>query len=47
MVTIQAHLLQAQEECVSMSKKTRRGGKRPVWMSKELLQNLEWKEVHS
>jgi len=41
------HFLHAQEWCTSLRKKSRKGGGRPAWMSKELLAELRWKrKVH-
>jgi len=30
------HFLHAQDQCIPLSKKSRKGGRRPTWMSKEL-----------
>uniref|UniRef100_A0A8B9PGQ4 Reverse transcriptase domain-containing protein n=1 Tax=Apteryx owenii TaxID=8824 RepID=A0A8B9PGQ4_APTOW len=38
------HLLQAQERCIPMSRKSSKGGRRPAWMSKELLAKLNQKK---
>lgn len=32
---------QAQDQCIAMSKKSSKGGRRPLWMSRELLENLK------
>jgi len=41
------HFLHAQERCIPLRKKSRKGGRRPTWMSKELLAELRWKrKVH-
>jgi len=37
------HFLHAQDWCISLSKKCSKGGRRPAWMSKELLEKLKWK----
>jgi len=37
------HFLQAQDWCIPLSKKSREGGRRPAWMTKELLAELRWK----
>jgi len=37
------HFLHAQDQCIPLRKKSRRGGRRPAWMSKELLVELRWK----
>ena len=37
------HFLHAQDQCITMSKKSSKGGKRAAWMSKELLAKLKWK----
>jgi len=37
------HFLHAQDRCVRMSKKSSKGGRRPAWMSKELLVKRKWK----
>jgi len=37
------HFLHAQDWCIPLSKKSRKGGRRPAWMSKELLVELRWK----
>ena len=36
--------LQAQEQCIPMSKKSSKGGRRPAWMNKELLAKLKQKK---
>jgi len=38
------HFLHAQEWCIPLSKKSSKRGRRPVWMSKELLAELIWKK---
>jgi len=41
------HFLHAQDWCIPLSKKSSKGGRRPTWMSKELLEELRWKrKVH-
>jgi len=41
------HFLHAQERCIPLSKKSSKGGRRPAWMSKELLAEIRWKrKVH-
>jgi len=41
------HFLHAQDRCIPLSKKSSKEGRRPVWMSKELLAELRWKKkVH-
>ena len=37
------HFLHAQERCIHLRKKSRKGGRRPSWMRKELLEELRWK----
>jgi len=37
------HFLHAQDRCIPMSKKSSKEGRRPAWMSKELLGELKWK----
>jgi len=37
------HFLHAQDWCIPMSKKSRKGGRRSAWMVKELLAELRWK----
>jgi len=37
------HFLHAQERCIPLRKKSRKGGRRPAWMNKELLAELRWK----
>jgi len=37
------HFLHAQDWCIPLSKKSSKGGRRPAWMSKELLPELGWK----
>jgi len=34
------HFLHAQDRCIPLSRKSRKGGRRPTWMSKELLAEL-------
>ena len=34
------HFLQAQDQCIPMSKKSSKGGRRPAWMIKEILAKL-------
>jgi len=38
------HFLHAQNWCISMSKKSRKGGRRPAWVSKEVLAKPKWKK---
>ncbi|NXU46088.1 RTBS polymerase, partial [Drymodes brunneopygia] len=38
------HFLQAQEQCIPMSKKSGKSGRRPAWMSRELLANPKQKK---
>ena len=41
------NFFQAQDWCVPVSKKSHKGGRRPVWMSKELMHKLKGKKkVH-
>jgi len=41
------HFLHAQDRCIPLSKESRKGGRRPAYMSKELLVELRWKrKVH-
>ena len=41
------HFFHAQDRCIPQSKKSRKGGRRPAWMSKEILAKLRWKrKVH-
>jgi len=37
------HFLHAQDRCIPLNKKSSKGGRRPAWMSKELLAELRWK----
>jgi len=37
------HFLHAQDPCIPLRKKYRRGGRRPAWTSKEFLAELRWK----
>jgi len=37
------HFLHAQDWCICLSKKSSKGGRRPAWMTKELLAKLKWK----
>jgi len=37
------HFLHAQERCIPLRKKSRKGGRKPTSMSKELLAELRWK----
>ncbi|PKU45837.1 glycerol kinase [Limosa lapponica baueri] len=42
------HFLQAQDRCIPKSKKSGKGSRRPLWLSRELLKKLKWKiEVYS
>jgi len=38
------HFLHAQDQCIPMSKKSSKGGRRPAWVSKKLLAKLKWKK---
>ncbi|XP_068809550.1 uncharacterized protein [Struthio camelus] len=38
------HLLQAQDRCIPLRKKSSKAGRRPAWMSKELLAKLQQKK---
>ncbi|GAB0206764.1 mitochondrial enolase superfamily member 1 [Grus japonensis] len=38
------HFLQAQDQCIPKNRKTRKGGRRPAWMSKEPLEKLKGKK---
>jgi len=41
------HFLHAQERCIPLSKKSRKGDRRPAWLNKELLAEFRWKrKVH-
>jgi len=41
------HFLHAQEQCIPLSKKSRKGGRGPAWLNKEILAELRWKrKVH-
>jgi len=37
------HFLHVQDRCIPLSKKSSKGGRRPIWMSKELLEELRQK----
>jgi len=37
------HFLHSQDWCIPMNKKSSKGGRRPAWISKELLAKLKWK----
>ena len=37
------HFLHARNQCVPMSKKYGKGGRRPAWLNKKLLSKLKWK----
>jgi len=37
------HFLHTQYQCIPLRKKSRKGGRRPTWMNKELLAELRWK----
>jgi len=37
------HFLHDHDWCIPLRKKSRKGGRRPAWMSKELLADLRWK----
>ncbi|GAB0208992.1 mitochondrial enolase superfamily member 1 [Grus japonensis] len=38
------HFLRAQDQCIPKNRKTSKGGRRPAWMSKELLEKLKGKK---
>ncbi|PKU30268.1 glycerol kinase [Limosa lapponica baueri] len=38
------HFLQAQDRCIPRSKKSGKGGRKPAWMNRELLEKLRWKK---
>ncbi|GAB0207763.1 hypothetical protein GRJ2_003242000 [Grus japonensis] len=38
------HFLRAQDQCIPKSRKSSKGGRRPAWMSKELLEKLKGKK---
>ena len=38
------HFLKAQDWCIPNSKKLGKGGRRPTWISKELMEKLKWKK---
>jgi len=40
------YFLYTQDWCIPMSKKSRKGGRTPAWMSKEILVKLKWKKVY-
>jgi len=41
------HFLHAQERCIPLRKKSRKGGRRPAWMNKEILAEFRWnRKVH-
>jgi len=37
------HFLHAQDRCIPLRKKSRKGARGPAWMSEELLVDLRWK----
>jgi len=37
------HFLHAQKRCIPLRKKSSTGGRRPVWLHKELLAEIKWK----
>lgn len=43
---IKDHFLQAQKRCIPMSKKSGKGGKRPMWMNKDLSLFEHKQETH-
>ena len=43
-LTFKHHFFQAQDWCIPRSKKSGKGGRRPIWISKELMENLKWKK---
>jgi len=38
------YFLHAQDQCIRMSKKSSKGGRRHAWMSKKLLVKFKWKK---
>ncbi|PKU41029.1 rna-directed dna polymerase from mobile element jockey-like [Limosa lapponica baueri] len=47
-MTLKYRFLQAQNLCIPKSKKSGKGSRRPVWLSRELIKKLKWKkEVYS
>ncbi|PKU35663.1 rna-directed dna polymerase from mobile element jockey-like [Limosa lapponica baueri] len=42
--TFKYHFLQAKYWCIPKSKKSGKGSRRPVWLSRELLKKLKWKK---
>jgi len=41
------HFLHAQDWCIPLRKKSRKGGRRPAWLNKERLAEIRWKrKVH-
>jgi len=41
------HFLHSQERCIPLRKKPSKGGRRPAWLNKELLEEIRWKrKVH-
>lgn len=44
-LVLKHHFFQAQDRCIPMTTKPGQGGKRPVWMSKELMDKLKGKKV--
>lgn len=38
---VKHHFLQAQDQCIPTSKKANKGGRRPAWKSRELLEKLK------
>jgi len=41
------HFLNAQERCITLRKKSSKGGRRPAWLNKELLAEIRWeRKVH-
>jgi len=45
-LALKHHFFEAQDWCIPKSKKSERGGKRPVWLSKELKYKLKGMKVH-
>ncbi|GAB0207239.1 mitochondrial enolase superfamily member 1 [Grus japonensis] len=42
--TFKHHFLRAQDQCILKNRKTSKGGRRPAWISKELLEKLKGKK---
>jgi len=43
-LTFKQHFFQAQGMCIPKIKKSGKGGRRPDWMSKLIMENLKWKK---